>query len=86
MKTIVLQLLRGYTNVVSPLIMHAFRFLGLPSDACRFEPTCSRYTLEAVQKHGAIRGLWMGLTRIVRCNPWSRAGYDPVPRVPPQEG
>ena len=46
---------------------------------CRFTPTCSRYTLEALQKHGAFRGSWLGVKRIVRCQPWGSSGYDPVP-------
>jgi uncharacterized protein len=45
---------------------------------CRFQPTCSRYFIEAVQKKGALRGSLMGVWRILRCNPFSRGGYDPV--------
>lgn len=51
------------------------RFLG---GQCRFTPTCSRYFIEAVEKRGALRGTLMGLWRILRCNPFSRGGYDPV--------
>lgn len=46
---------------------------------CRFTPSCSRYFIEAVEKHGAIRGSGLGLWRILRCNPWSGGGDDPVP-------
>lgn len=46
---------------------------------CRFTPTCSQYTLEALQKHGAFHGSWLGLKRIARCQPWGSSGYDPVP-------
>jgi len=46
---------------------------------CRFSPTCSRYFIEAVEKHGALRGGWMGIRRIVRCNPYCKGGVDPVP-------
>jgi len=49
------------------------------SDAgCRFEPTCSRYMYQAVEKYGSAKGVWLGLKRIVRCHPWNKGGYDPV--------
>ncbi len=47
--------------------------------SCRFEPTCSCYAVEAVGRHGALRGGWLTLRRLARCNPWGGAGYDPVP-------
>jgi putative membrane protein insertion efficiency factor len=46
---------------------------------CRFVPTCSQYGIEAIQKHGALKGSWLTIKRIVRCNPWGGSGYDPVP-------
>ncbi|MBN2135062.1 MAG: membrane protein insertion efficiency factor YidD [Acidobacteria bacterium] len=49
-----------------------------PPNACIFEPTCSRYTEEAINVHGVIKGSLMGVWRILRCNPWNRGGYDPV--------
>ena len=61
-------LLRGYKRFVSPL---------LPS-ACRFYPTCSEYMMEAVEKYGVARGVWMGVRRIGRCHPFHCGGYDPV--------
>jgi len=46
---------------------------------CRFEPSCSHYVQQALARHGAARGLWLGMRRLLRCQPFSRAGYDPVP-------
>lgn len=53
--------------------------------SCRFTPTCSAYAQEAVERHGAGRGAWLALRRIVRCNPFGGSGYDPVPPAEPQE-
>ncbi|MDX9848293.1 MAG: membrane protein insertion efficiency factor YidD [Tenuifilaceae bacterium] len=47
--------------------------------SCRYTPTCSAYSLEAIKKHGPIKGLWLSIKRIVSCNPWGGHGYDPVP-------
>ena len=63
-----LQLLQAYKSAISPL---------LPS-ACRYVPTCSEYAMEAVERYGALRGGWMAVTRILRCHPFARSGYDPV--------
>ncbi len=48
-------------------------------DACRFTPTCSQYAKQALQKHGVIKGGWLALYRVLRCNPFGKGGYDPVP-------
>jgi putative membrane protein insertion efficiency factor len=62
-------LLRAYKRVISP---------WLPA-SCRYVPTCSEYAAEAVARHGLLRGTALGLWRLLRCNPFSRGGYDPVP-------
>ncbi|MBK5213076.1 MAG: membrane protein insertion efficiency factor YidD [Flavobacteriaceae bacterium] len=62
-------LIKGYQNFISPL---------LPS-SCRYTPTCSHYSVEALQTHGLLKGGWLALKRIASCNPWGGSGYDPVP-------
>jgi uncharacterized protein len=54
------------------------RSFGLTAHTCKYTPTCSQYTKEAVQKYGILRGIFMGLKRVFRCNPWNVGGYDPV--------
>ena len=71
MKKIVLLLIRGYQLTLSPLL----------GRQCRFLPTCSQYTLEAVQRFGALRGSWLGLRRLLRCHPFHAGGHDPVPET-----
>lgn len=69
MKGLALAAIRFYKRFISPM---------LPS-ACRFEPTCSQYTYQAIEKYGVIRGSWLGVKRISRCHPLNPGGYDPVP-------
>lgn len=69
MTRVVLVLIRAYQLTLSPLL----------GNSCRYEPSCSRYTYEAVQRYGWAKGSWMGLKRIARCHPFAKGGYDPVP-------
>jgi putative membrane protein insertion efficiency factor len=69
MKYPFLWLIRGYQKFISPLL----------PPSCRFEPSCSQYSLEAIEKHGAIKGGTLAVWRVLRCNPWGKSGYDPVP-------
>jgi uncharacterized protein len=69
MRAALIGLVRGYRLLLSP-------WLG---GACRFTPTCSVYSIEALQKHGAAGGTYLTLARIGRCNPWCKGGHDPVP-------
>jgi putative membrane protein insertion efficiency factor len=69
LSAIMVGLVRFYQTAISP---------HLPS-SCRYTPTCSQYTVEAIQKYGPIKGAWLGLRRIARCHPWGGHGYDPVP-------
>ncbi|MCA9371526.1 membrane protein insertion efficiency factor YidD [Candidatus Woesebacteria bacterium] len=55
-----------------------FKQLFISDAACRFHPTCSEYTYQAVEKYGVLKGLWLGINRIVRCHPWSEGGEDPI--------
>ncbi|ATE61947.1 membrane protein insertion efficiency factor YidD [Thauera sinica] len=69
MKTVLIALLRFYRYAISPML----------GRNCRFHPTCSEYAIEAVQRHGALRGGWLALRRVGRCHPFHPGGYDPVP-------
>ncbi len=68
---------RLYQLTLSPAKMFVFGAAG----QCRFSPSCSEYALEAVLKHGALKGSWLALKRVCRCHPWGGCGCDPVPAV-----
>ncbi len=70
MKKIVIKLIVFYQKYLSPI----------KKPCCRFVPTCSHYALEAVERFGAAKGLWLSLKRVIRCNPFCKGGYDPVPK------
>jgi putative membrane protein insertion efficiency factor len=69
MRTLALLPLRFYKRFISPLL----------PPMCRFEPTCSVYTMQAVEKYGTLRGGWLGVRRLARCHPFNPGGWDPVP-------
>ncbi len=69
MRRILLTLIGGYRYLISPLL----------GNHCRYHPTCSAYAQEAIETHGAMRGSWMALRRLLRCHPFHAGGFDPVP-------
>jgi putative membrane protein insertion efficiency factor len=73
MRTILIGFIQLYRWFVSPLL----------GPNCRFYPTCSCYAQDSIRRHGALRGAWLGLRRILRCHPWHPGGYDPVPDTLP---
>lgn len=68
-RAILVSLIRGYQKYLSPLF----------PPTCRYVPTCSEYAIIAIRRFGCLRGGWMATWRVLRCNPWHRCGYDPVP-------
>nr|WP_307774727.1 membrane protein insertion efficiency factor YidD [uncultured Cetobacterium sp.] len=73
MKKIILSIIKFYQKYISI-------FLG---KNCIFQPTCSKYTYDAIEIHGIVKGIYLGIKRILRCHPYSKGGYDPVP--PPKQ-
>ena len=69
MKTLFLALIRAYQYVLRPML----------GSNCRFYPSCSDYAREAIERHGAMRGLWLAVRRVARCHPYHPGGFDPVP-------
>jgi putative membrane protein insertion efficiency factor len=69
MRMIFVSLIRGYQLAISPLF---------PA-SCRYYPTCSAYGIEAFKRHGTLKGMWLTISRILRCHPFRSGGYDPVP-------
>ena len=68
-KYLLVNIIKIYQRFISPFF----------SSSCKFSPTCSQYGIEAINKYGALKGLVITIKRILRCNPWSKGGYDPVP-------
>ena len=69
MSRLIVALIQAYRYALSPLV----------GPSCRFHPSCSQYALEAVLRHGSLRGVWLAFKRVLRCNPWHCGGHDPVP-------
>jgi uncharacterized protein len=74
MRRLILLVLRGYRYLISPLL----------GQQCRFYPTCSAYSIEAVERYGAAHGSWLAVRRICKCHPWHEGGLDPVPDNSPK--
>ncbi len=75
MRTVLIALIRSYQLFVSPLL----------GNHCRFYPSCSQYAREAIEQHGALRGVWLAIRRLLRCHPWHEGGVDPVPEPSPKD-
>ena len=71
MKKVLIFFIKIYKVVISPI----FEYLGVK---CKYYPTCSEYTKQAIEKYGALKGIFLGMKRILRCNPFSKGGYDPL--------
>ena len=71
-KKALILLVRAYQVLISPVL----------GNNCRYMPSCSAYTIEAMEKWGPLRGIWMGMKRVSRCHPWHAGGFDPVPDPP----
>jgi putative membrane protein insertion efficiency factor len=69
---LMIALITAYRWTISPML----------GNRCRFYPSCSQYSLEAIQQHGPLRGAWLTIRRLLRCHPWHPGGYDPVPGAP----
>lgn len=71
MKKILIWLIKGYQKWISP----GLRYIGVQ---CKYYPSCSEYTKQAIEKYGCIKGIFLGIKRILKCNPFSKGGYDPL--------
>jgi len=77
MKKLILSFIRFYQKSHF-FHLPLFKIFYLSDSVCRFQPTCSEYTYQAIDRYGIMRGSWLGLKRIVHCHPWNKGGYDPL--------
>ena len=70
MSSLVVFVIKIYKKVLSPIIPRS----------CRFQPTCSQYMIDAIYEWGLLKGMWLGCRRVIKCHPWGKHGYDPVPK------
>lgn len=77
----VIHLLRSFLSLIllAPIYFYRAAISPLLPPSCRYTPTCSRYAIDAIRKHGPLKGLYLAIRRILRCHPWGGSGYDPVP-------
>ena len=80
MKNFVLATIRFYQRYLS-FDTGILKFLFLTDKACRFTPRCSEYAYQAIERYGIMRGSWLGLRRIIKCHPWHKGGFDPIPKT-----
>lgn len=78
---IIIKLINKFFTLIAIFLVKIYKWFISPilPSACRYQPTCSVYTMEALQKYGIIKGGWLSIKRIVSCNPWGGHGHDPVP-------
>ncbi len=79
MKQLLILSIKLYQKTLSP--DHGWFKARWPHGYCRFHPTCSQYAIDALQEHGAVKGTWLAVKRIARCNPFSQPGVDPIPKL-----
>jgi len=80
MKRFILKTIRFYQKYLS-LDTGLAKSLWITDKVCRFTPTCSEYTYQAIDRYGIMTGSWLGLKRIIRCHPWNKGGFDPIPKT-----
>lgn len=78
---IILKLINKFFTIIAIFLVKIYKWFISPilPSACRYQPTCSVYTMEALKKYGILKGGWLSIKRIVSCNPWGGHGHDPVP-------